>query len=594
VNLFERGPFLRASILAMSSHKPSGTVGVIDASIAIPQRYDVVVQEGPAYRSYNIVAADDGTNTNSAAWTIRAPSVNMGTSRYLPLRAQGTITVTGTGLNAANNAQFALRDWPLASCMANLTCNVDQANITVQQPQQMIAAYARVANPTKLQKTTQSGSCTAPDVASRYADVVGTAASPFGSGFDAASGDGVAATRTSQITSINVVSATSVVIGFDITEPLIISPFVSDSANPEALFGVNTIQINATWNALHRMLCANLQNGATITGVAVTFSRQDLLVCYVTPSTKSITTKDITAHYSCSDFRYYQMQQGTLTVGAGANASANISSQAVSVCPRQIIMWASLPTSETVTSQSTAPQTADVFLPITNVSINFYDKSGLLAGANAQQLYALSVQSGLKATMPEFLGSPIFQARGNATTGVQLPDGFYAGAPVVIDVASLLSLPDHIAPGSLEATQFTVNATVTAANLAQSNSAAAHANLTSFNLNLLLVTDATLVCSGGSSVYSQLALTPAEIGRAREGSELTTLTVNRLRLEATLSGGSFASELRDFGHGFVKGFRTVVDPALKYGLPIAVKALGGATMSRGNASSLMSMLRAGK
>lgn len=575
------------------SHKPTGTVGVRDASIAIPNRYDAVVQEGPAYRSYNVVSADDGTNTSSAAWTIRAPSVNMGTSRYLPLRAVGTITVTGTNLNNAANCQFALRDWPLASCMSNLTCNVDQANITVQQPQQMIAAYARVANPTRLQKTTQSGSSTAPDVGSRYVDVANTAASPFGSGFDAVSGDGVAAVRTAQITSMNFAAGgTSVTIGFDITEPLIISPFVSDSSNPEALFGVNTIQINASWTSLHHMLSAALFNNATITGVTVAFTRQDLQVCYVTPSTKSLTSKDITAHYSCSDFRYYSIQQGALAVPA--TGSANISSQAVSVCPRQIIIWASLPVSEAFTSPVTAPQTADVFLPITNLSINLYDKSGLLAGATPQQLYALSLQSGLKATMAEFLGSPVFQARGSATTGANLtPDGFYAGAPIVLDVASLLSLPDHIAPGSLEATQFTVQATVSTANLAASNNSAAHAALQSYNLNLLLVTDATLICSGGSSVYSQLALTPAEIMHAREGSELTSLTVNRLRLEATLSGGSFGSELRDFGKGFVKGFRMVVDPAVKYGLPLALKAIGagGAEMNRKEAKSLMASLR---
>lgn len=574
------------------SHKPTGTVGVLDASIAIPQRYDAVVQEGPAYRSYNIVSADDGTNTSSAAWTIRAPSVNMGTSRYLPLRAVGTITVTGTGLNNAANCQFALRDWPLASCMSNLTCNVDQANITVQQPQQMIAAYARVANPTRLQKTTQSGSATAPDVGSRYVDIANTAASPFGSGFDAVSGDGVAAVRTSQITSMLFgAGGTQVTIGFDITEPLIISPFVSDSTNPEALFGVNTIQINATWNALHRMLSAALFNGATITGVSVAFSRQELQVCYVTPSTKSITTKDITAHYSCSDFRYYSIQQGVLSVPG--TASANISSQAVSVCPRQIIIWASLPTAESITSPIIAPTTADVFLPIDTLSINLYDKSGLLAGATPQQLHALSLQSGLKATMSEFLGNAVYQARGSATTGTNLlPDGFYAGAPIVLDVASLLSLPDHIAPGSLEATQFTVQARVSSRNLGQTNNAAAHDPLAAFNLNLLLVTDATLICSGGSSVYSQLALTPSEIGKAREGSELTSLTVNRLRLEATLSGGSFGSELRDFGKGFVKGFRMVVDPAVKYGLPIALKALGGgAEMSSSDAKTLMHTLR---
>jgi hypothetical protein len=90
--------------------------------------------------------------------------------------------------------------------------------------------------------------------------------------------------------------------------------------------------------------------------------------------------------------------------------------------------------------------TADFFLPITKISINWNNQSGLLASASAFNLYQYSRKAGSNQNWAEFYGS----AKKMAPAGGNATDVNTSGALLMIDFASDLQLTeDWYAPGSI-------------------------------------------------------------------------------------------------------------------------------------------------
>ena len=522
------------------------TVGIRDARIDVATGAPThVVEEGPANVTWQVIPATNQSSTDSTTYQVTPPSYNVGLGRFLCQRITGSVTITGANLDNPAFVQYALRQWPLASCMTGAQVQLNNSTIANALSNQWMNAYARVANPYATQQTFQSGTAAAPDVLNQYADVAYTASSPFIAGADAAAGDANARPRTENITNITYSGSganCTAVIEFSICEPITVGPFVTDTDGTSALFGLNQVNITISWANLWKLVSiAVLDPSVTISNVAVAFTSQNLLVNYVTPSEDSVVARPIKSFYNCPEIRLFPLSQST---SLAPGATANVSTQSITLprCPRLAVVFATPPTSQILSTVQAATQ-VDAFLPITAASCSVYDKTNILGGATPEQLYEMSVAAGLNATQAQFLGRRVFAPRGSAA-GAGVPVGVYCGAPLVLDF-STLSLPAGIAPGVDVQTQFQVNLSVLNNYFATATSAGQ--TLNGFQVNVLIITDGTLSTFSGASEWVLGGLTTKDVNDARGATGIQQIEVNRLRRTSTLSGGSFFDVIKKIG-----------------------------------------------
>jgi hypothetical protein len=569
-------------------------VRVIDPRIDVSQRpAPIVAQEGPADITYQVIPAADQSNTSNVTFAVNPPSPNSGVNRFMRVHATGTITVVGANLNNPL-VQLALRDWPLHQIMSNLQVQINNATITASTPQAVIQAFSRVSNPAANGQGLQSSTSTAPDVTTSYADVTNTACSPFNSGIDVAQGDAIWRTRTSQITDIACSGPQNglytLMVSFDISEPLILSPFVVGNDLKKSIFGVSQMIVSMSYMNLHKMLSLAIPPNvaATIVTVGVAFTRQELEVSFVSPSSFSVgqETADNEYVYNAATYQLLSSQQSA-TIAPGAISQAVTQSFNLAVVPRMLILWVTRSSNDILTSPLAAAL-PDTFLPIQSISVQYGQKSGLLAGASPRQLYEISYRAGLQATYNQFAGTSIIQPTAvPAGTMTSVPAAVYGGAPIVLDLTEL-SLPENVAPGMLVNTQVQVTLTFRNNNIATLTTPNATA-VTNPQIQLLAITDQLLSIKGGNATISTGDVTYSDIKKARELSALSQAAFDAARMENGVLGGSFLSFLKDVGRGALH----VLPQVAKIGIPLATKLLSGAGGATMPANSIRARLARG-
>lgn len=206
-------------------------------------------------------------------------------------------------------------------------------------------------------------------------------------------------------------------IRFTSTEHLLLSPFIyADSYEYNTgLFGLNNIQLVMNFksgNDIGRVIRNSTTGGRTVSAVAFNAnigspfvnSRVDCL--FITPSLDiPLPAKSVVPYF---EFPRY-LTTGNSVVAAGA--SAQLQSQTITLpqIPDMLVIY--------VRPQATqANSVADWYLPITQISVNFDNFSGLLASHTPAQLYQLSHHNGLMMDWNEWNGQAY-----SANTGGKIP-----------------------------------------------------------------------------------------------------------------------------------------------------------------------------
>ena len=193
------------------------------------------------------------------------------------------------------------------------------------------------------------------------------------------------------------------------------------------------------------------------------------------------------------------------------------------------------------------------FLSISQVSINFNNKSGILASANQQQLYQLSAKNGAHQTFQEFSGK--YNSSTTSGTGVLIPS---IGSLLVLNPALDFGLDDFLSSSSLGQFNFTI--TVTCANQFGFTVAP--------ELVVVCVNSGLFISESGVSSTYQGILTKADVLSAKSGPpEVDTQEYQRLvggklsnqgmsrllkryrKKEHKTSGGAFSGGLLSGGGG---------------------------------------------
>ena len=244
------------------------------------------------------------------------------------------------------------------------------------------------------------------------------------------------------LTSAHVGDSWVIDISFQSTEPLLfLSPFLSGQGNNNTagLYGVRNLDFmfNIDTSA-KRLLCS----GSTVPMTVTLTAMND---CYLNLNYLSTQASDLLASRNVVPYSDYSrfLTVSDQVIAADAVHTITAHSVQLSQIPNRIFVVARKPINLQTMKDSNS------FLVIEGISVNFNNVAGILANADANDLYKLSVTNGSKQAMYEFMGNAsVAEGKRKNTTGSIL----------VLNPARDLSLPDYLSNGSIG--QFAFQATV--------------------------------------------------------------------------------------------------------------------------------------
>jgi hypothetical protein len=248
------------------------------------------------------------------------------------------------------------------------------------------------------------------------------------------------------------------IVTYEVTEPLMMSPFLSSSSaeNSCGIYGIQTFNLSLNMGNKNRVIRSVLADGnssfiKSVKNIQYTESR--LQLTFLTPQSSDLLAARNVVPYS-------KLEKFILSGGSSvANTTSSIMSGTITMnsIPDYLIVQVRKAFNEQLPSDS------DTFLPIKSITINFNNKSGLLSNAKPQDLYRMSVANGCQTNFLEFSGkaqSTNFTI--NAATLQNNSTLLLAGAPLVLAFGKDIECDDFVAAGVLG--QFSLSYTVTYEN----------------------------------------------------------------------------------------------------------------------------------
>lgn len=544
---------------------PISVLKTIDPRVDWGESQTMVATEGPSAVTYQVVTPADPTVQNPN-FVIQSPSQLMGLNKLMYLQAKGLYTITGTNLSATGSSNnICFRAWPLHQIMGSLRATINNTTVSIV-PQLYVSALALLSNPSQDQAGVQSSTCTNPDQFTNLADVIGSPCSPMNNYTDSPQSNYVQTSRTTAITSINYAEdGTQIVVGFDIYEPLMISPFVYSSYdNSKSFFGVNNLTVEINYANTNRLMEYVLSVGdddgvPTVASAITTFSYQGLHCSFVAPTVTSVGVIDKYFSYNYSSLSYFPSSARDSVLAPGASTQIFSNSADLPTIPNKFLIYCiqsnadlnalcktnaniypTITGADTYVPSPTYGTTSDLFLPLSNLSIQYGTKSAIGSGATTLQLWQQSARNGLNASYRQFIGAPVLGGANTFPLGFVLPttpgspiNGQVAqlcGTPIIIDTASDLGIGPDICPGMNIKTQFTVSVTIT------NNT---NLTLTGVQLYVVPIVSGLVTINSGNTSVTLGGITPADLQNANRLPYVSSSMLRKQKSMSGYSGGRF-------------------------------------------------------
>ena len=248
-------------------------------------------------------------------------------------------------------------------------------------------------------------------------------------------------------------------IKFFSTERLILPPYVfnDEFEMSTGLFGVNNIQLICNMKSdISRLLRFTSGAGRTISGTAFQsnspFTDAKLNVQYLTPSLNIPLPEKSTVPY-LEYPRYINTNYSAITAGASTPTSLVSSTIVLPQIPDMLLIYCK--PQEYLTGNASK---GDQFMPISGISLNFDNFSGLLSSHTPEELYRMAVNNGLMMDYNQWSG----KAQSASSGLIQTSGGF-----LVLRPGKDFALQTGQAPGILG--NYVINFTVQVSNTASVN-----------------------------------------------------------------------------------------------------------------------------
>lgn len=548
------------------STKDFKIVKIVDDRINVDAPKFLIAEDGPSSSTYQVVTPSDPSTLNPV-FTVQLPSNATGLNRRMYWRMRGTLTLTGTNLETLQlTNRVAFRQFPLQSACTSVQVQINDSTLSIGNIGQIISGLLRKGLTSKTLGQGLSDVNCAPDLTANYSQAVG-ASGIFDPPGNAPYSNYTSQSRCQGITGFAVAppgpGSTSMTLTFDIQEPVVCPPFeYGDSASSKSLFGINTLQITANMANFHRMLSIALDGTtATVSAVTVVPDLQQLHVGFVTPKDRSVVQREKEYIYGYTNVQSFisTMTSGAVLTGTTVTGTSNVID--LPVVPKGFIVYATY--SETDRSNP-ALSLPDICLPIQSIQCSFMTRSGLLAGATAEQLYQMNVKNGVSFPAWAHFGDQLI----GSSSVAPFPRG--CGNMLYIDSAQDLSLPDGVTPGMAVRAQFAVDS-VTCLNPYTGS-------LVAPRLIVIALTDGLLRNKDGASSTVLGGIPDKDDERLKDATTTLRSDLTRMSMDGGYGGGFF-----DFLKKAAKTILPIAGPIASMLVPelapvvgLAQKALGGA------------------
>ena len=255
----------------------------------------------------------------------------------------------------------------------------------------------------------------------------------------------------------NTASARTIVVTVTTTEPVLVSPWTFAGDEGQGMYGIQNLNaiynLDTTDNTVIRFgnTAARFSAGPTCSHSII---RSTLLLQFLTPHPSDLMpSRNVLPYYELP--RYLTQVP---VIAAGQQLSVTSQSLQLNQIPDKLFISVGKPMSSRTSSDT------DSWLPIVGITINWNNSSGLLASAQQQDLWRMSVENGINQTWGEFRGSAVASpavagAAFLAASGLRVVQT--AGSVLCLEFGKDIELKDdYYAPGSLGNFQLQFNLTV--------------------------------------------------------------------------------------------------------------------------------------
>jgi hypothetical protein len=427
---------------------------VYDDRLMVSDSVDYAVIKGGSQVTQASFAAIS-QSTSSVTFNISVPSEQTLIDRRVLWTASAVIRVVGTPTNGSYLLNYgsdtALGPFPLHNLCSVMSATINNNTVSTNI-QDVLPALLR-CNDSRELAAYNGMTPTMFDTYQSYTDAVNSSNNPLSSFNNTNDNDMLPRGATNVVVTGNSISTAdgqvkTVDIAFTVTEPLLLSPFIwaDPKSNNQAFYGVqnmnfqfNLAPLTGVVNRVLRSVNAAAQN---ITNVSLfSFEKNQLLFTFITPPPSLLMpARNVVPYYEVPRYITGFTSEGANTAGVIIPATLQLNQ----VPDKLIIMIRKRLGAQRINDP-------DFCLPITNVSINWNNSSGILSSATPQELYRYSRDAGSNQNWQEFSGktfknvAPVANVQNGVTSNINTSGSF-----LMLDFGKAIQISDDwYAPGSL-------------------------------------------------------------------------------------------------------------------------------------------------
>jgi len=504
---------------------------------------EYLLHQGASSITYRSFPSSNLSSSSVIFNNCNPPSAETYTSRTVYVQVQYQVTFTGTcvtgNLLDGWGYDVAPRALPVNNSFKSLTVSINGSNFTQDQNDIVLPVLSRV----KYQKLKSylSATPTVLDNSQLYSESAGANINPLASAQNGQPGQSSPARGGFQGVVVQSNTPTSAILLLTATEPLMISPlaFSDEDDKLPAFVNVNTFQAQATFDAQLAQRLISISNTASSTFsnvVAVPTFANIYFAYYSTMYNQALARSPVYPWYPIQ--RYIQAGNA---LAPGASTSLSLNNIQLDSIPGRMYLVVK-PTRSSYNINQT-----DSYARINTVSIQFGNRSSLLANTDINQLYAISKSCGVDDNFSSWAGS---------LSGSHPRNFSGSGSVLAINPMKDLGLSDFATSGTSQTiqVQFQVNYT----NIQPSGSGSL-----AYDAYLYVVSDGLINIPGPGVCLQQNSIT----------SQADLLEAPMVAVNPDKYGGNIFSDVADFVRHPPKWAKTVYDVG-KTVLPFVAPMVG--------------------
>lgn len=414
---------------------------------------------------------------------------------------------------------IAPRVMPINNSFSSISLQLNNATFN-QDKNDILPAETRSCWKKNQSYLTQS--CVATDQSQQYDELLDTIRNPLAS---LAESEADSIPPRGAINTIKVYTNTSTSAHFDIsfTEPIMISPLSWDKARDNAFTHLTNVTFTGVFDAniASRVLSvANTAYNGAYTYSVVPKASTMSFVYYDAPLGMSVPPSISFSYYPVNRF----ITDNITPLAPSATSTLTINNIQLNSIPKRIYIFMR------ETRSTLTPKSTDTFCRINNISIEFMNRSSLLASASPQQLYQISKQNNIDLTWDQWYGT--------LASDVALISRKFSGVGSIlcIDPVTDLGLSDYMTSGTT--TQVQLQCTISYTSLQPTGTAPKL-----YSANVITIDDGLCTIQHGVCYQQNSVVSP---------SDLITLvnqpyqTTDQEMKGEGLTGGNFFSNIKSF------------------------------------------------